>query len=566
MKILLLLLKASWKSVAIAAVMGSLSGVCSALLIRIVNETVAGNTVSLWEFVGLTIVSLVTTITSQFLLIRLAQGAIYELRLRLTRAILTTPLATLEQLGAGKLLATLTEDVQTIANTIFIIPFICIDLAVIASCWVYLAMQSLPVFLAMLLCVGFAIVTIQGLMGNARKYLKQARDEDDTLLKHFGSLTAGTKELKLSSLRRRSFLQQDLEPSAGRSRQYQVRALTLFSVATGWGNLLLFFIIGMILFALPKFVVVTPAILSAYALTMIFLMMPFGNLFQRLPFILRANVALAKVDEMGLQLEAQAEQSGGSPLAPLGKGGTGIGTNRETQKLPIPLSPPYQGGFRGIESQPKSIVLSSAVHQYRGDREDVPFTLTIPHLEIPAGQLVFIVGGNGSGKSTLAKILMGLYLPETGRLVWDDQVITDQTLSDYRENFSAVFADFYLFDRVLETENSKQQAQIYLEKLQIAHKVQIQDGMLSTTALSTGQRKRLALLNAYLEDRSVYVFDEWASDQDPVFRDLFYHTILQELKQRGKTVIVISHDDRYFNVGDRLIKLDYGTIESDRLT
>ena len=564
MKILLLLLKASWQSVAIAAVMGSLSGVCSALLIRIVNETVAGNAVSLWEFVGLTVVSLVTTITSQFLLIRLAQGAIYELRLRLTRAILTTPLATLEQLGAGKLLATLTEDVQTIASTIFIIPFICIDLAVIASCWVYLATQSLSVFLAMLLCVGFAIVTIQGLMGNARKYLKQARDEDDTLLKHFGSLTAGTKELKLSSLRRRSFLQQDLEPSAGRSRQYQVRALTLFSVATGWGNLLLFFIIGMILFALPKFVVVTPAILSAYALTMIFLMMPFGNLFQRLPFILRANVALAKVDEMGLQLEAVAERSGGSPLAPLGKGGTGAEVHLQTKNLKPLLSPPYQGGFRGIE--PRSIVLSNVVHQYRGDREDAPFTLTIPHLEIPAGQLVFIVGGNGSGKSTLAKILMGLYLPETGRLGWDNQTITDQNLSDYRENFSAVFADFYLFDRVLETENTKQQAQIYLEKLQIAHKVQIQDGILSTTALSTGQRKRLALLNAYLEDRSVYVFDEWASDQDPVFRDLFYHTILQELKQRGKTVIVISHDDRYFNVGDRLIKLDYGTIESDRLT
>ena len=564
MKILLLLLKASWQSVAIAAIMGSLSGVCSALLIRMVNETVAGNPVSLWEFVGVTIASLVATITSQYLLIRLAQGAIYELRLRLTRAILTTPLATLEQLGSGKLLATLTEDVQTIANTIFIIPFVCIDLAVIASCWIYLAMQSLAVFLAMLFCVGFAIVTVQGLMGNARQYLKQARDEDDTLLKHFGSLTAGTKELKLSSLRRRSFFEDDLEPSAGRSRHYQVRALTLFSVATGWGNLLLFFIIGMILFALPKFIVVTPAILSAYALTMIFLMMPFGNLFQRLPFILRANVALAKVDEMGLQLEAVAERSGGSPLAPLGKGGTG--TTKLADSSQTLLSPPFQGGFRGIVSQAKSIVLSNVVHQYRGDREDTPFTLTIPHLEIPAGQLLFIVGGNGSGKSTLVKILMGLYPPQTGRLAWDNQTITDENLSDYRENFSAIFADFYLFDRVLETEQTKKQAQIYLEKLQIAHKVQIQDGMLSTTALSTGQRKRLALLNAYLEDRSVYVFDEWASDQDPVFRDLFYHTILQELKQRGKTVIVISHDDRYFNVGDRLIKLDYGTIESDRLT
>ncbi len=537
MKLLLLLLKSSWQSVSIAVVMGALSGVCSALLIRMINDTVTGKVVGLESFVGLTIVSLITTIASQYLLIRLAQNSIYELRLRLSKAVLSTPLATLEQLGANKVLATLTEDVQTIANTIFIIPFVCIDLAIIASCWSYLASQSFPVFLAMLFCVGFAIVTVQVLLGNARKYLKQSRAESDTLLKHFGSLTAGTKELKLSGLRRRSFLEDDLGPSAARSKDYQVRALTLFSVATGWGNLLLFFIIGMILFALPKFLIVTPAVLSAYSLTIIFLMLPFGNLFQRLPFLMQANVALAKVDEMGLTLEAQSEASA---LTPLMNGGLG----RESAK---------------------TIALTNIVHQYRGDREDTPFTLTISKLEIPAGQLVFIVGGNGSGKSTLVKILMGLYLPETGTIAWDRTVVTAENLSDYRENFSAVFADFHLFDRVLETPETKQHSQRYLEKLQIAHKVSIQDGILSTTALSTGQRKRLALLNAYLEDRSVYVFDEWASDQDPVFRELFYHTILQELKAKGKTVIVISHDDRYFNVGDRLIKLDYGEIESDRL-
>lgn len=540
MKLLLLLLKSSWQSVSIAVVMGAASGVCSALLIRMINETVTGKVVGLESFVGLTIVSLITTIASQYLLIRLAQNSIYELRLRLSRAVLSTPLATLEQLGANKVLATLTEDVQTIANTIFIIPFVCIDLAIIASCWSYLASQSFPVFLAMLFCVGFAIVTVQALLGNARKYLKQSRAESDTLLKHFGSLTAGTKELKLSGTRRRSFLEEDLGPSAARSKDYQVRALTLFSVATGWGNLLLFFIIGMILFALPKLLVVTPAVLSAYSLTIIFLMLPFGNLFQRLPFLMQANVALAKVDEMGLTLEAQAETA---TLAGNGR------TDAQTF----------------VQSGAQSIALTNIVHQYRGDREDTPFTLTIPKLEIPAGQLVFIVGGNGSGKSTLAKILMGLYLPETGTIAWDGTMVTADNLSDYRENFSAVFADFHLFDRVLETPETKQQSQRYLEKLQIAHKVSIQDGILSTTALSTGQRKRLALLNAYLEDRPVYVFDEWASDQDPVFRELFYHTILQELKAKNKTVIVISHDDRYFNVGDRLIKLDYGEIESDRL-
>ncbi len=536
MKLLLLLLKSSWQSVTIAGIMGALSGVCSALLIRMINEAVTGKGVSLESFIALTIASLITTVSSQYLLIRLAQNSIYELRLRLSKAVLSTPLATLEQLGANKVLATLTEDVQTIANTIFILPFVCIDLALIGSCWFYLASQSLPVFLAMLFCVGFATVTVQALLGNARKYLKESRDENDTLLKHFGSLTAGTKELKLSGLRRRSFLEDDLGPSAARAKGYQIRALTLFSVATGWGNLLLFFIIGMILFALPKLLKdVTPEVLSAYSLTIIFLMVPFGNLFQRLPFLMQANVALAKVDDMGLTLESQAE------------------TNALTQT-------------RATSSPAKSIALSSIVHQYQGDKEDAPFTLTIPKLEIPAGQLVFIVGGNGSGKSTLAKILMGLYPPETGTIAWDNKIVTAADLPEYRENFSAVFADFHLFDRVLETPETKERSQVYLEKLQIAHKVSIQDGILSTTALSTGQRKRLALLNAYLEDRSVYVFDEWASDQDPVFRELFYHTILQELKAKGKTVIVISHDDRYFNVGDRLIKLDYGEIESDQLT
>ncbi|MGB3138144.1 MAG: hypothetical protein WBG38_15900 [Nodosilinea sp.] len=82
--------------------------------------------------------------------------------------------------------------------------------------------------------------------------------------------------------------------------------------------------------------------------------------------------------------------------------------------------------------------------------------------------------------------------------------------------------------------------------------------MLSTLDLSQGQRKRLALLTAYLEDRPVYLFDEWASDQDPLFREVFYKQILLELKQRGKTVLVISHDDRYFYLADQLVKLEYG--------
>ena len=177
--------------------------------------------------------------------------------------------------------------------------------------------------------------------------------------------------------------------------------------------------------------------------------------------------------------------------------------------------------------------------------------------------LVFIVGGNGSGKSTLAKLIAGLYVPDAGEILLDGILVDDRNRELYRQLFSTVFADFYLFDRLLGLglQDLDAQAKTYLEQLQLTHKVTIENGKLSTTALSQGQRKRLALLTAYLEDRPIYLFDEWAADQDPFFREIFYQQLLPELKQRGKAVLVISHDDRYFHLADRLLKLDYGQIQ-----
>ena len=184
------------------------------------------------------------------------------------------------------------------------------------------------------------------------------------------------------------------------------------------------------------------------------------------------------------------------------------------------------------------------------------------------GELVFLVGGNGSGKSTLAKIISGLYVPEAGEIRLDGQVITDKNRDDYRQLFSAVFSDFYLFENLLGlyTKDLDAQAGMYLEQLHLSHKIKVMDGALSTTAVSQGQRKRLALLTAYLENRPFYLFDEWASDQDPHFKDVFYTKLLPDLKARGKTALVITHDDRYFHLADRIIKLDYGQIDPESAT
>ncbi|WP_017743565.1 cyclic peptide export ABC transporter [Scytonema hofmannii] len=286
---------------------------------------------------------------------------------------------------------------------------------------------------------------------------------------------------------------------------------------------------GVLIFGLPKLTPVSNPILSGYILTITFIMRPLQSLFQILPEMNQATVALQKIDTLGLSLVERSE------------------TTTFTQPFP----PQFQ-----------RIRLQGITHIYHNKRDEQSFTLGPIDLEFQPGKLIFIVGGNGSGKSTLAKLITGLYVPEAGEIHVDDKLITNQNRQAYRQLFATVFSDFFLFERILgiHLDDIDIQARTYLKQLQLEHKVQIKEGVLSTIDLSQGQRKRLALLTAYLENRPIYVFDEWASDQDPFFRDIFYHQLLPDMKRQGKAVFVISHDDRYFHLADRLIKLDYGKL------
>ena len=536
MNVIWLLLQASGLSVVIAVLTGLISGGCSARLIALVNTAVSSNSIEnlVWYFALLAIVALLMGIISQFLLIDLAQDAVYKLRLRSSQGILSAPLRQLEELGANRLLATLTEDVQAISNSVFVIPFLCIDIAVIVGCLVYLGWLSGVVFLVVVVFLGVALTCVQLLIGKVYKFLKLAREEDDHLYKHFRSIIEGIKELKLHTLRRQAFLSDELQVSAAASRHYQSSALKTGAIATGGGQLLFFTILGLLLFALPQITPVTKPVLAAYVLTLTYLIVPIQNMLDRLPYLFSASIAVQKVKGMGLVLANQAE----------------IGS--------IAQSTSHSAWI--------TIELDRVSHTYQGEREDSQFVLGVLNLTFHPGELVFIVGGNGSGKSTLAKLITGLYVPETGEIRLNETLIADHNREWYRQHFSVVFADFYLFERLLGIgkHDLDIQAQKYLHQLHLEHKVQVNDGVLSTTALSQGQRKRLALLTAYLEDRPIYLFDEWASDQDPFFRDIFYKQLLPDLKQRSKTVLVISHDDRYFHLADRVIKLDYGKVEFDR--
>jgi putative ATP-binding cassette transporter len=238
---------------------------------------------------------------------------------------------------------------------------------------------------------------------------------------------------------------------------------------------------------------------------------------------------------------------------------------RKVEQLGLALSA-HPDENRGAAPAPAealaTLELSQVTHHYYREREDDHFMLGPIDLTFRPGELVFLVGGNGSGKSTLAKVITGLYPPASGEIRLNGRTIDDRNRDDYRQCFSAVFSDYFLFDRIVGVARNgvDGRARDYLERLHLNHKVSIADGEFSTTQLSQGQRKRLALLCAYLEDRPFYVFDEWASDQDPLFKDVFYTQLLPELRSRGKAVLVITHDDRYFGCADRLVRLDYGKI------
>lgn len=538
MTVLRFLLRTSPGMMAFMAAVALLSGACNAGLIAMVNTALHQSFPYppglVWAFVGLGLGRLATSFASQSVSVRFSQASIARLRRDLIRSILPAPLRQLERIGAARLLVTLTDDVYNVTQAMLGMPVISVNLALLAGGAVYLGMLSWKILVGVGALSLFGAVGYRLLIVGAFQKLMLARDEEDKLFSHFRALTEGIKELKLHRNRRDLFLSQNVNRTTESYQRYNVAAENRFIIAQHWSHLLFFTLIGAILFLLPVMSSVSSKTLTGYVITTLYLMGPLAGVLTSFSMFGRANVALDKIQRLGLSLgqhppEEALHHAADNVLA-----------------------------FQRLE-------LVRVTHSYHNEKDDSHFLLGPVNLRLHPGELVFIVGGNGSGKSTLAKIITGLYPPEAGEIRLDGKRITDKNRDHYRQLFSAVFADFYLFETLLGIErgNLDARAQEYLAELHLDGKVKVRDGRLSTIELSQGQRKRLALLTAYLEDRPFYVFDEWASDQDPQFKNIFYRRLVPELVARGKTVLIITHDDRYFDLADRIIKLDYGQVVAD---
>jgi putative ATP-binding cassette transporter len=440
----------------------------------------------------------------------------------------------LEKLGPHRLLATVTQDISSVIELVTVLPQMLTQAAMMIGSVIYLAWLSWRLLLVMLGFMLIGLLTHQLPLMRAFRYFRLLREEWDAMYKAFHGLIVGTKELKLNRRRREAFLAEQLEPAAAGLRDYGLKGNRIAMAASNWGQILFFIFIGLLLFAASSLIAIQPQVLIGYTLAVLFMITPLTMLLNQIPALERAYLAAERIEELGFSLNAEKPER-------------------------LALSTSADAAWRRLD-------LVDVTHAYRQEGGNTDFQLGPINLTLHTGELIFLIGGNGSGKTTLVKLLMGLYEPESGEIRVDNKPVTMVERDDYRQRFSAVFYDFYLFERLfgIDAKDIDGESQKYLELLQLSQKLTVKNGTLSTIDLSQGQRKRVALLNAYLEDRPIYIFDEWAADQDPQFKRIFYYELVPELKNRGKTVIVISHDDRYYGLADRLIKLESGKVEYDQ--
>jgi putative ATP-binding cassette transporter len=526
----------------LSVVFGIVSGVSSAALMAMINDRLAEmanpNLAFFRDFLILVAVAIGSQLGSRLILLRLATRAVRAWRVRLCEQLLKAPLRQLEEQGSSGLMATLTNDISEVTEALTKFPMQCVNAAVIVACFGYLFWMSWTLAAGFLVTMVAGIVTYECVIRRSRSHMQKLRDTWDELIEHFTALVDGNKELKLNRKRRDSFTEVELLPTATLMMNEAWKFNSTFAIAETSGQVFFYLLIISIPLLAPRMQVSSQEIITGFILMLLYMSSRISEFVGAIPVFHRADVSKKKIESLGIEL-GQEELV----IAP--------GMALESSVM--------QARFNGIE-------MKQLTYQYQAEVAEDSFQLGPVNVAFAPGEIVFVIGGNGSGKSSFARLLTGLYTPSGGELRISGQLVDDSNRDEYRQHFSAVFSDFHLFKNLYEAmpEERRLRAERFLETLQLSKKVSLSDGSFSTVSLSAGQRKRLALLTSFLEDRQVYVFDEWASDQDPAFKQVFYYEILPELAARGKTVIVISHDDHYYRAARRIVRFENGRIIEDR--
>lgn len=544
MSFLFFLLKASRLRFAAVILTGLLGGLCASGLVAILHRGLNGGLESHYGFLLGAFILLwfgygIFTVLATYLVARLTEKSIFDIRLGISRQLLRVPYPFIEQ-KKSQLLAILTTDINTVAAGVERLSSVIVGLATILGVLGYLITLS-PLFLGIVLAILFLGVWVYWLpLKHFRRHMDRIRESWNNLFLHFEGLIMGAKELQLHRARREAYLEKEIVATSQRQMDLTIRGKTLEVLMKRWGELYLLIGLGFLLFSVPFWSGVTVLDLSQFVLVSLFLLAPLSTVAGFTTEVERVNVALKHIQLTGRNLEQTVR---------------GFSAKTAEAEAVLPANP------RVIHLN--KVTYSYAAHGASPEAGD--FTLGPIDLKLAPGEILFLTGGNGSGKTTLAKTICGLYPHSGGSIQVGEVEVDDEQRSVYREYFSTVFSDFYLFQTLhgIPEDFLQEEANRIIRELRLDSVINLRDRRISSLNLSSGQRKRLALLVACLENRPFLVLDEWAAEQDVSFKNTFYRELVPGFKQLGKGVIVISHDDRFFHLADRLVTLEEGKIKED---
>ncbi len=534
MKLLDFLNKESTTPVSKVIFMAVITGFSNSILLGIVNHAadfIARKDITTQYFIMYILAFLLFLYGQWYSLagsVSLIEEALSNLRVRLSNKLRHVDLSFYETKGESIIYNRLTNDNAMLSQAIPRIAMAAQFVTLIVFSLIYMAFISLVSFVITVIgiIIGYYFVTAEN--KKIRKSIVNIINHETEYFESLSHLLNGFKEIKINKVKS-SKLYQTIVENADRTRDLKINVGRGQVKTTGAGRFIVYLIIPILIFVIPNFIEEQTESIYKITATMLFIYGPLTVLFDIMPLFNQINVILDDIYYLESDIDAAIHE------------------DEEDSELSY--------------ADFKTIKLDNLLFSYPKQKNSRAFGIGHISETITSGELLFIIGGNGSGKSTFLKLLVGLYYPTEGAVYVDDEVISDDNYQDYRELFSIIFTDFHLFDRLYGVENIEpEQVNFWLKKMRMDKITRFKNGRFTNTDLSTGQRKRLAFIAAILEDKPILILDEFAADQDPDFRKYFYETVLLELKSMGKTVIAVTHDDHYFHISDRVLKMDGGQL------
>jgi putative ATP-binding cassette transporter len=513
------------------------AGIANALNLAIINtavESISEGTPN-WQNFLLFAMSLTLFVYSlRYILYQssqLAEQAIASVRTRLADKVRKIDLQSLEEIGAADIHSRISRDTTAISQAARPL-FACAQgIVMIMVTLIYIGAVS-P--LAMAACLLLIIVGGGYYLQQRSTYeegLQTSSETEDRLYNDLDNLLKGFKEIRLNQ-RKSADVYAEFEQAANKVRDVRGKVMLMFSDNIVFVEMFFMLLLGTMVFVMPNFSESFSQDVTKVVAAILFFFQPLGNVTMAIPMFSAVNVTVKNLVRMESELDQVLDRQ-----------------------------PPLNSQQPQDFSDFNSIRLNGLSFGYKSKSGKESFHIGPIDIELKRAEIIFLIGGNGSGKTSFMKLLTQLYRPTQGSMQVDNVTITDNNVLSYRELYSCIFTDFHLFDKLYGLQQiDPEKVRELLRLMRIDHKTDYQDHAWITTNLSTGQRKRLAMVTACMEDKPIYIFDEVAADQDPQFKKYFYETMLQELKNAGKTLIVVSHDDHYFHVGDRIWQMDYGQL------